>query len=311
VSELQKRPGVTIMEVLAASAILVIAMAAISSTVSMALRKSKTPGEVEAAALMAAERLHYFRSQADPYRAAGGTHYTDPDANRDSANHNRFGRHTEPNAFRPRLFVREYLYAPSTNAQVSLTTGVDQRTQTQRRRNLTGVGGTWAYNQVPVTPAGVSRVRPNPDGNVIVPVPTAMGTASLPGGTEVLAPRANALISPTGTPANRNIRNVDIKFVREVWIQTCLPDSLGFANEAMGGGGAWFFPADRARNLPNYTVALTVRVFARDPKTWTLVPEAALPPGLSVPRNGTDGPGYDPRKPLASMVGYFGLRRMF
>jgi type II secretory pathway pseudopilin PulG len=287
------------MEVLAASAILVIAMAAISSTVSMALRKSKTPGQVEAAALLAAERLNYYRSQADPYRAAGGTHYTDPAVNALEDNHNSFNR-------TPRLFVREYLYGPSTNEQVSRTSGVDQRSATQRRRNLTGVAGNWAYNQIPVTPAGVSRVLPNVDNPTVTPVPFAMALLPTGATTQVLAPRANARISPAGTPADRNIRNVDIKFVREVWIQTHFPRSMGFIwPDAVSGN--FVSPPAPARNLPQYTVALTVRVFARDPRTWTLGP---LPANGDVPRDGTTGPGYDPRKPLASFVGYFGLRRM-
>jgi type II secretory pathway pseudopilin PulG len=300
VSELQKRPGVTIMEVLAASAILVVAMAAISSTVSMALRKAKTPGQTEAAALLASERLHYYRSQADPYRAAGGTHYTDPDVNRVAGNHNTFDGN-------PRLFVREYLYGTTANEVKSAIGPADVGLANQRRRALVGdPGNAWSLNQIPVTAPGVSRVLPNPDGTVITPVPAAL--AGIPGATEVLAPRANARISPTGTPADRNIPG-DIKFVREVWIQTNFPNSLPVPDLA-ALAGLWDFPARPARNLPDYTVALTVRVFARDPLTRTLGLESALPPGLDVPRNGVTGPGYDRRKPLAVIVGYFGLRRM-
>lgn len=295
---MQKRPGVTIMEVLAASAILVVAMAAISSTVSMALRKAKTPGQTEAAALLAAERLHYFRSQADPYRAAGGTHYTDPDVNRIAGNHNNFDGN-------PRMFLREYLYGTTAN---ELKAGaVDVGLANQRRRNLVGdAGNAWALNQIPVTPPGVSRVLPNINGTVINPLPTAI--AAIPGATEVLVARANAQISPTGTAADRNIGG-DIKFVREVWIQTNFPNSLPIADLGVLAG-QWIFPPGPARNLPDYTVALTVRVFARDPLTRTLGLESALPPGLNVPRNGVTGPGYDARKPLAVIVGYFGLRRM-
>jgi hypothetical protein len=181
----------------------------------------------------------------------------------------------------------------------------------QRRRALVGdAGNTWALNQIPVTPPGVNRVLPNPDGNVITPLPTPMvGMTGTPGATEVLAPRANARISPTGTAADRNIPG-DIKFVREVWIQSNFPDSLnGFPN-LLELNLPYIDPPDAARNLPHYTVALTVRVFARDPLTRTLGPESNLPPGLSAPRNGVTGPGYDSRKPLAVIVGYFGLRRM-
>jgi type II secretory pathway pseudopilin PulG len=288
------------MEVLAASAILVIAMAAISSTVSMALRKAKTPGQTEAAALLASERLHYFRSQADPYRAAGGTHYTDPDVNRVVGNHNTFDGN-------PRMFVREYLYGTTANEVRSAVGPPDAGLANQRRRALVGdPGNAWALNQIPVTAPGISRVLPNPDGTAINPAPTPL--AGIPGALEVLAPRANARISPTGTPADRNIPG-DIKFVREVWIQTNFPNSLPIADLGVLGG-QWIDPADPARNLPDYTVALTVRVFARDPLTRTLVREVDLPPGLNVPRNGVSGPGYDVRKPLAVIVGYFGLRRM-
>lgn len=289
------------MEVLAASAILVIAMAAISSTVSMALRKAKTPGQTEAAALLASERLHYYRSQADPYRAAGGTHYTDPDINRLAINHNTFDGN-------PRMFVREYLYGTTANEVKSAVGPPDAGLANQRRRALVGdPGNAWALNQIPVTAPGVSRVLPNPNGTVINPAPTAL--AGVPGATEVLAPRANARISPTGTPADRNIPG-DIKFVREVWVQTNFPDSIPGIGNLLALNGQWIFPPGASRNLPEYTVALTVRVFARDPLTRTLGLESALPPGLNVPRSGVTGPGYDARKPLAVIVGYFGLRRM-
>lgn len=281
-----KRPGVTIMEVLAASLVLVVAMVGISSAVSGALRKAKSPGQVEAAALLSAERLNYFRSQVDPYRAAGGTHYSDPDINRIEGNHSSYNGN-------PRLFVREYLYGVTPNEAKRVIGNPDIGLENQRRRSLTGDGaGGWALNQIPVTEAGISRVLPNVD------LPNQVAAAALvtiPGATEIRAPRANANLPPAAGAAIPP----DVKFVREVWIQTHFPDSLNFT--VWGPAALVMNPPFAARNLPPYTVALTVRVFARDAR-MTLYSQTTPPPVGS-------GLGYDRRKPLASIVGYFGLRR--
>ena len=286
------------MEVLAASMVLAIALTAIATTVSVSLRKAKSPGQMEAAALLASERLNYYRSQEDPYRAAGGTHYTDPDVNRIQAAHNVYNGN-------PRLFVREYLYGLTANEIPNAAVGSpDVGLANQRRRALLGQdAGNWARNQVPATPPGVSRVIPNVNGTALNPVPGAI--AGAPAGlTQVAAPKANGNIAAT----NGGPIPPDIKFVREVWVQSSFPASMGVPT--LGTlVDPWFQQPAAALRLPHYTVAVTVKVFARDPKTSTFS-NTVVGGAAKVRNNDYSGPGYDSRKPLAQMIGYFGLRRI-
>jgi hypothetical protein len=281
------------MEVLGASFVIVIALVGVGLAMTQAAKKSSAPHKVEMASMLAAERLAYFRSQLDPFRAAGGTHYifttnsAGGDLNNTPAANNNYNAGV--------LFVREYLHSADEGQQINTLTGIDDGKANQRLRTFRGAAaGDLAINQVPPTRSGVDRVAQSVDGATAAPAAPA-------GVVTIAAPRANAnLPGGTGTPIPPTI-----KFIREVWVQT---------NHLIHtGNGGIVTPAlvvrpDAAVNLPPYTVAVTVKVFARDPKTRAYI---QAPAASTVPyRDGQwRGPGYDPTKPLAVMTGFFGLRR--
>jgi hypothetical protein len=288
------------MEVLSAAMILVVALVGISMAATSGLKKSRTPGLVEQAALLAADRMNYFRTQPDPYRAVGGTHYTfraqdAADYNIDPQYNNNF------NDF-PVLFVREFLY-DTTEGTMKTAAGTDTGRDNQRASNLIGgagdtVGGqVWGRNQVPPSFSNVGgttlmRIGANP-GTSGTAGPALPNVAPDPNYRAMVAPRANANLPPgVGQPLP-----ADVRFVREVWVQTNHP-----AMPTVGAGQpAAMNPPPPATNLPPYTVAVTVRVFARDPQTQLYDP-TKVPPG--------SGPGYNVNKPLAVLFGYFGLKRI-
>lgn len=300
-----KRPGITIMEVLSAAAILIVALVGISTAATSGLKKSRTPGVVEQATLLAAERLNYFRTQPDPYRAVGGTHYVfraqdAADFNQDATFNNNYNQN-------PALFVREYLY-DTTEGVMKNAVGVDVGRDNQRQATLTGTeaanGQTYGRNQIPPTFMGVGgqvlmRVVPNAD--TVDTTPAA--AATVPGDPAyrgMAAPRANPNLPPAVTVAIPR----EIKFVREVWVQTNHPS---FKNAGPAAAAAANPPA-AAKNLPPYTVAVTVRVFARDPQT--LKYNTVVNPPTAVHNADFTGLGYDRSKPLATLTGYFSLKRI-
>ncbi|MFN3431140.1 MAG: hypothetical protein ACK46X_14455, partial [Candidatus Sericytochromatia bacterium] len=197
----------------------------------------------------------------------------------------------------PTIFVREYLYG-TTAGEMKGVGDSDLGMANQRRRTLNGQGlaGSFSLNQVPATRAGLDRVLPNVNTNDTA---YAIGNFGV-GKRQAPAARANAALTTT----NAGAIPTDVKFVREVWVQTNHP-SFG-AGPAVGG--TWYRVPPRADNLPPYTVAVTVRVFARDTRTITWS-DAVAGGGANVRNADFSGPGYDPTKPLAVVVGYFGLRR--
>lgn len=288
------------MEVLGASFVIVIALVGVGMAMTQAAKKSGAPHKVELAAMLASERLAYFRSQPDPFRAAGGTHYifTTNSAGGDL--------NTVPNAnnaynTNPVLFVREYLFAADEGQQINVLNGVDDGRANQRLRTFRGPTGAgsatdnnFTINQVPPTRAGADRVYRSVDVKAPAPPAIAPGIVAIP------APRANAnLPGAAGTPIPPTVT-----FIREVWVQT----NHLLHTTPTGGNPPLVVMPDPAANLPPYTVAVTVKVFARDPKTQFYIQN---PAASTVPYRDAQwrGPGYDPTKPLAVMSGYFGLRR--
>ncbi|MFP5501595.1 MAG: prepilin-type N-terminal cleavage/methylation domain-containing protein [Candidatus Sericytochromatia bacterium] len=282
--------GFTLLEVLVAATVVVIALLGVASTAANILQRSQNPSAIEAATLFANERLNYFRSQTDPFRAVGGTHYAPP------PRPNAPERNNDPNlnnSFNtaPVLLVREYLYAEDENRYQNQLTNVDEGKRNKNREGYTTYAGTpVGRNEIPPMPPTYHRVQPNENGPTDAPAARADGLVFLE------APRANDLI---GTGAGQTAAlDASVAFVREVWVQTNHP--LMTAGSPAPGLG--ILPAAHA-NLPPYTVAVTVRVFQRDPRTNRL--------NLGVDRRQNDGsgPGYVLNRPTAEMVGYFGLRR--
>jgi hypothetical protein len=203
---------------------------------------------------------------------------------------------------------------------------------------------TFGANEIPPTPNTITVPPPPAVGGIVNIVrgvvpnpdraapPTGANTAYIYNGFTVAAgatpyyytymPRANDQFRAT---AGGMALPPEIKYVREVWVQTSLPSFqragvdnrfpasgwLPSTNFAAPGtlntyGGAGIMPPAAQANLPPYTVAVTVRVFARDKQTTTI---AAADPGAAMRVTATSGPGYARTKPLVTMVGYYGLRR--
>jgi type II secretory pathway pseudopilin PulG len=146
------------------------------------------------------------------------------------------------------------------------------------------------------------------------------------------APRANDHLR-----GDNAVLDPQVKFVREVWVQSNTPlgapfvsfgDHLvlnrprtnpayyvGTGTTALAAGRMDFArvsTADLANGqftvpVPMWTMTVTVRVFRRDPRVRT-VRNAAVAEVTRTTGNWT-GLGYDPARPLATIVGYFGLRR--
>ena len=390
---MRPRSGFTLVEVVIASMVLVIALFGILGAAFNAYRKSDIGDDYQTAALLAAERLDYFRSQRNPYQAVGGTFFDAP-ADRRQVDFN-----TDPQVHvianeQPRLFVKEYLFNP-TETPGSDALGQDHGRKARELRNRDfGASGEVALNWIPETPrfihisntgdplvddprldgvvpntdimptgVGLVQVRTGQVQSVITvgPLQEAIGGA---GGSSrtfryIRAPRANEQIFFTTGGAGIDTRGnllsdlpAAIRFVREVWIQTnhplgrpTIPAQVDFAPGATGIGAYPAFytgvatvipvqasgvqiipgrnnvryneivPAVIGRTatvgaVPPWTVTVTVRVFARDQRVKSIMPND------TTVGNQVDGPrragfGYDPARPLATLVGYFGLRRMF
>jgi prepilin-type N-terminal cleavage/methylation domain-containing protein len=284
-----KRPGFTLPEVLITVVVLTIALTGVISVAGVALKKSANPDKVVTAALLCNERLNYFRGQADPYRAVGGTWYKPPLDNEIDYNDSAYSNshHNAGPSFNcnqnPALFVREYLYDPSANQKD--TSGVDQGLTKQRRANVPG--RNFGYNEIPSTPQVWARVFPDVGDAATAVAPPGL---ALPPGTQWTgtgrAPRANNHIRASSA-ANNLSTNGEIQYVREVWVQTNIPKFSPAAPFIAIG-------PDTQAAVPPWTVAVTVRVFARNPRIRSYT-AAQL--------------GYDQRKVLAMAVGYFGLVR--
>lgn len=294
----RKRVGFTLLEVLGAAVILTIALLGISAAAAGMLKKSKAPNKVETASILANERLSYFRSQSDPFRAVGGTHYNPPNrgetdwGKRADAN-NRFNCAVTGNDGTnfPTLFVREYLYSAE-EGQFKNADGTDSGRNNQNRELVNTVP------DLPTTVPPYVRVFPNVDGTPTVDaVP-----AGLNAGVFTFARRANDDLRVQDGDA----LPPSIAFVREVWVQTNHPEftPLGLAAPAL------VVTPNVVRFLPPYTVAVTVKTYARIPEVTRL---AAIRPVIHANtglQKGDASLAYDPTRPLAEVVGFFGLRRL-
>jgi prepilin-type N-terminal cleavage/methylation domain-containing protein len=348
----QNRQGFTLVEVLIASSILVLGLTGIMMMALSSLRKSGVPENVQGAILCAQERLDYFRSQANPFRAAGGTYYLPPPNPRVGIDYN-----LQPagNAFNnifnggPVLLVREYIrstnekrYAGDVGRANQLNRTTSNLTAAQLAQIQQGLMplATYGVNEIPATPAAcldgaaiiaLSGVTPNDDVGQAWPVPANWytGVCSGPVGSRkgfIRAPRCNDNIRPGIAPAAW----ADVRYVREVWVQSNNPNYpagdfrtppgtsvaiwTAATQDAAGGLSAYVPRASVFGQLPPFVMMVTVRVYARDPRTVTLAygnPGAAnvrMPPVAN--DSGTTGPGYDRRRPpLSSLVAYYGLTR--
>lgn len=349
------RKGFTLIEVLISALVLAIALTGVATVTINVMKRSSKPYEVETAALLAGERLEYFRGQPDPYMAVGGTYYAPP-TEKAAPDFNTAPDGTGVNIVcnnTPTLFVREYLYGVNEKTEVDHSGAKDLGRADQDAR-LTA--GETASNQVPPTPVSlclapnqvsqydevmpnstptndlgsVNGVLPNPDWKAAqAPITVSAGTGAYQQYMHfVYAPRAN------DTLREGSILGPDVKYVREVWIQTNNPNfsgpnwpdsqlsaDLAFSNLGLPAGAG---PMAQ-QGLPPYVVAVTVRVFARQ----TTAP--GLPGRLTIhklkfknlddvtdgvqkatfnPLMGYEGRGYDPLHPLAEEVGYFALQRL-
>jgi hypothetical protein len=300
------RRGLTIVEVLVAAVALLTAIGGMALLVSKLLATSRAPDKLAQATLLASDRLAYFRSQPDPFRAAGGTHHAPPppgaaqDFNRLPAYNNNFNA-------RPYLFVREFLYGQS-ERRFRNPDGTDRGRANQDRApsvdDAEAPDGRldYAINEVPPTPVEWVRVMPNND--TLARTDAALKVVTTAEGFRYgAAPRANDAI--------RHGAALDgsIAFAREVWVQTNHPymPPAGVQTPDFSGGSP-FDPLQLVQDvLPPYVVAVTVRVYARDARTRsfnTAVLAAGMPRGAD-----GSGIGYLRSQPLAQAVGYFGLKR--
>jgi hypothetical protein len=289
-----------LIEAMMAVGILVVALGAMAGLAANLTRKSRAPNDLGKGAWLATERLNYFRAQygtigsdlvsggVSGFVAAGGTYYPPPaDARLANLDKNRIGAyHNLDFNRRPGLLVREYIYDTAEVARSAV--GGDVDSEAARRRAYVP-GQRYAVNEVPVTPARkggrqVTRVLRNP---ATTPAPPADvvhpdGTIAIP------APRANDHLRVGASLAEPTLR-----FVREVWAQPMHPLFPAAAVGTVLADAPAFVVA------PPYGVAVTVRVFLKDPRVRTL---AATPS-----TNGASGPGHDPRKLLAELVGIVGI----
>lgn len=301
------RRGFTVVEILIALVILMVAFVSIAGLAANITRKTRTPNLVDQATFLAVERLTYFRSQVDQpptqaptaglggglvngYVAAGGTYYPPPlDPRAPDFNSKDFPdfNNDEFNKV-PTLLVREYLYDATESMDVDLLGGQGVR----KRRYIPDT--TIIRNEIPPTPFQVgtnpvTRVFPNPESgaipaNVIHADPTGNPNPSI----AIPAPRANDHLRGVGFFMN----DPALRFVREVWVQPMHPNFLP-ATLVVG--------APDFRAAPPYSVVVTVRVYKKEFRvnTYASTNNAATP---------QIGLGYDPLKtPLAEMFGYVGL----
>lgn len=343
-----RRDGFTLVEVVIAASVLVIALFGILGMAFHTYRKSDVADEAITASNLASERLAYFRSHPNPFKAVGGTFYAPPilrnelDLNQDRGT-NRTNLHNIWNQ-RPVLFVREYLYGLSAGRFKNAATGVDEGATSAKARHAesdptTVAGSQSRRNFVPQTPmdATIDGIFPN-WGNAAAPPAneTASQSIRLDGAspqtfTFVPAPRANDALRGAGgayaqLPAS-------VRYVREVWVQTNHPlgapftanpdecvDTVPIALPAIYTGAASSVITSQiirgaqagvgaglsSIKIPNWVVTVTVRVFTRDPLIKNLADANNLDRTKTV--GGFSGVGYDPSRPLATAVGYFGVR---
>ena len=344
-----RRLGFTILEVLIAAVVMTIALVGLGAVVAGAVRRASAPSQIEQAALLAEERLNYFRGQANPFVACGGTYYDPPaqkgqvdpdDAPPSDGLHNVDGTCNlntggDPAAGvapgKPALFVREYLYDPTEGAIGRLAAGpeagADEGYESQNR-GIQAQLGNYGINEIPPTPAQVSgvnvtRVIANDDSLAAAPAPVALANpdgGGIPIGYQVTAPRANDDIRATGpVPGSdpemprgtpQGYLPPGIHYVREVWVQTHHPNYKSASNPVPAFG--WLNPPDEPTGVPDYVVSITVRVYARDPRVGLidLTNPASTAPGPMGYPPGKGSPGYDfDKPPLAEVTSFIGLQR--
>lgn len=303
------RRGFTLVEALIAVSILITGLAAMAGVSVTMTRKARTPDDAGKAAWLATERVNYFRAQGgfkangdshgsvSGFVAAGGSYFPPPvDPRQVSKDRNRIAEyHNVAFNRRPTLLVREYLYDTADVARAAL--GDDVTAEAARRRDFVR-GQRFAINEIPTTPAIVKldgaapftvvRVVPNPESEKDPPDPEILtddGTF-----VAIPAPRANDdLRGPSFGMTNRALR-----FVREVWVQPMHPLFPAGPAGAVAAGAPAFLPT------PPYGVAITVRVYLKDPKVVRYT--------AGTPLNPTEGKGPDPKRLLAEMVGVVGIQ---
>lgn len=345
----QRRGGFTLVEVVIAASVLVIALFGILGMAFHTYKKSDVADEAITASNLASERLAYFRSHTNPYKAVGGTFYAPPrarnelDLNQDRGT-NRSNLHNVWNN-RPVLFVREYLFGQSAGRFKNAVTGVDEGVRSSRARHAesnpnTAAGSQSRVNYVAPTPmdATIDGIYPNWGNTAAVPGNvTASQSIRLDGASPVNfnfrpAPRANDGLR--GASGVINQMAASVRYVREVWVQTNHPLGAPFTgnpdesvatvainypafytgaagttvitNQILRGAQAGVGAGLSSIKIPNWVVTVTVRVFARDPLIKNIADAATTAKTKAV--GGLSGIGYDPARPLATAVGYFGVR---
>lgn len=345
----QRRGGFTLVEVVIAASVLVIALFGILSMAFHTYRKSDVADEAITAANLATERLSYFRSHSNPFKAAGGTFYAPPrarneiDLNQDRGN-NRSRLHNIWNAA-PRLFVREYLFATSESRFRNRALNTDEGRDAQRARHAqsdptVAAEAAGRRNYIADTPmtTAIDGVFPNwgdtagPPANEVVNYSNRLDGSGATNYTFVPAPRANDDLR--GLPLNQVPSAV--RYIREVWVQTNSPLGTPYnagGDEVVSGLGLtapafYLSPAGTAVinnqirrganasagagsgvnqiRMPPWVITVTVRVFARDNLVRNFLNNGAV--GRARGGTGFEGLGYDPERPLATAVGYFGVR---
>lgn len=345
----KQRGGFTLVEVVIAASVLVIALFGILSMAFHTYKKSDVADEAITASNLASERLAYFRSHINPFKAVGGTFYAPPkarneiDLNQDRGT-NRANLHNIWNAT-PTLFVREYVYATSESRFKNPTTLQDEGRDSMKARHAQSDPTVVAEAQsrrnfIPPTPmdATIDGIFPNWGNTVAPPAATTVSQSMQLDGTNPQtftfqpAPRANDALRGAGGVINQLPPSV--RYVREVWVQTNHPLGAPFnagadevvaaltrtfpafytsgagttvidnqirrgANTGMGAGVA-------SIRIPSWVVTVTVRVFVRDAQVRNILNNAGV--GKIRGAGGFEGIGYDPTRPLATAVGYFGVR---
>ncbi len=347
----QQRGGFTLVEVVIAASVLVIALFGILAMAFHTYKKSDVADEAITAANLATERLAYFRSHSNPFKAVGGTFYAPPRARNEvdlnqARGTNRAQVHNIWNKS-PRLFVREYLYATSTSRFKNPTTGEDEGLDNMRdrhaqndpntiagaaaRRNFIAPTNTADRNIDGIFPDwGDAGTRP---GNHTVSHSAMLDGSNAQTMTFQPAPRANDALR--GYPLAQ--LPASVRYIREVWVQTNHPLGEPFnpgddevvgtltlsapafytaaggtavidsqirrgANTAFGGAGSGV----SVIRMPAWVATVTVRVFVRDPLVKTILNNVSAVRAKGA--SGFEGLGYDPTRPLATAVGYFGVR---
>jgi type II secretory pathway pseudopilin PulG len=355
-----RRSGFTVVEVTMASAILLLALTGVMGGAFAVLRSAGATDLVAQAANLASERLAYFRACPNPFIAVGGTYYPPPINPRMERDHNdpnealsRNDLHNIMNE-NPVLLVREYLFDTAESRYMGAD-GLDQGRVALFRKHRPRAANQQEElrNVIPPLPnellVGTNRctvagVYPNWGREAATAARPAPQAYELPITRPQMADQQTRWIAFLPAPrANDHLRgdnavlDPQVKFVREVWVQSNTPLGAPFINlgdQLVLGqtrnnptyyGGTNVPPAARVADfaristanlangqftvpVPMWTMTVTVRVFRREPQV-RIVRNAA---NAGVDRTTTgnwSGLGYDPARPLATIVGYFGLRR--